>query len=693
MIDFSDRKSSTAAVCGCTPLEEGQMINRKNSKRLEIIVPISNDNDWPDYRQTIAEIREQHDKYGIDQFALTCPCGGWRTTGLPPEEFYRERAEVFKKIQSAVAPEGIRCGWWITLTLKSGPDPRWNRMIRMDGTETPMASCPLNPVFRETFARNVALFVKIAKPAFVITEDDFSINAAAVYEGCFCEHHLAEFARREGRFWTREELKAILEQTTPEAHELRRRWRALMRDSLVLFARAMRAAVDEESPEVPMGTMQSGKSDQDGNMTEALARAMAGPAHTPFCRLHGTFYGGENINGIPERIFHALYSKQHIGKNFKFLHESDTFPHTRFFTSAASMRVLMSSSYSYGFSGSIFQTQQLLDDGNEESAYCKLIGRERSRFQAIVDAAAHCRLKGVRVHYDPFRATADPERKYHSRWDGLLSKYSIPYTTLESDTVFLSGNQPMHLERAELMQILSKSVFLDGDAATALCQLGLSRYIGVETGDDPITGMNVYDLCGREVIQPEFIPEHKGRNMHRADFFAPGGRGKHYSLVPIDPGCEIITKLLSYKKEFISVGMTRFVNELGGKVVVLNQAICNNRSSSLYNYRRQKLFHELLIWCSDEYAFVKNEARIFLIMNEALDPETAGFRGMLTLSNLNPDPVEGFALHLPPAWRGCEFLRLVPDGKYLPCPAAQTEDGAIFDFNIAYAYPEVLLIK
>lgn len=61
------------------------MINRKNSTRLKIIVPVSNDNDWPDYRQMIAEIREQHDKYGIDQFALTSPCAGWRSTGLLPD--------------------------------------------------------------------------------------------------------------------------------------------------------------------------------------------------------------------------------------------------------------------------------------------------------------------------------------------------------------------------------------------------------------------------------------------------------------------------------------------------------------------------------------------------------------------------------------------------------------------------------
>lgn len=667
------------------------MINRNKSTELDIIVPISNDLDWPDFRHTIEEIREQHDKYGIRRFALTCPCGGWRATGLPPEEFYRERAETFKKIKEAVAPEGIECGWWNTLTIKSGPDPRWNRMIRMDGTETPMASCPLNPVFRKTFAENTALFVKIAKPAFVLTEDDFSINAATIYEGCFCEHHLAEFAKREGHTYNREELKNILEQNTPTAHELRRRWRALMRDSLVRFAEEMRKAVDEDSPEVPMGTMQSGNSDQDGDMTEALARALAGPNHTPFCRLHGTFYGGESITDIPERIFHALYSKQHIGENFKCYHESDTFPHTRFFTSAAGMRVMMCSVYSYGFCGSIFQTQQLLDYGNEEKAYCKLFGREYNRFQAIFDAASQCILKGVRLHYDPFWATTEPLNR--APWNNVLSQYSIPYTSLDSNVVCLSGNQPEHLEREELLKILSSNVFLDGDAAASICRLGLCRYIGVATGNDPVDGMDVYDLGGREVIQSEFIPGYEGRNMHRGDFFAPRGKGTLYSLTPIAPGCEVISKLFSYKKEFISVGMSRFVNEIGGKAVVLNQSVHSNHSSSLFNYRRQKLFHELLIWCGDEFAFVKDEARIFLIMNEAVSPEKAGFYGMLTLSNLNPDPVEGFELHLPPAWRGREFLRLMSDGKYHPCPAEATTDGVRFDFTISYACPEVLIAK
>ncbi|MBR4666653.1 MAG: hypothetical protein IKO93_22490, partial [Lentisphaeria bacterium] len=146
---------------------------------LDVIVPVSLELDWPTEKDVVRDILELNRKYGFRRFALACPGAGWRSIGFPPMEYFREKAEFFRRVKLAVAPAGIECGWWITLTLKSGPDPRWNRMVRMDGTETPMASCPLNGVFRETFARSIAAFVEIARPAFTLTEDDFSINAAA----------------------------------------------------------------------------------------------------------------------------------------------------------------------------------------------------------------------------------------------------------------------------------------------------------------------------------------------------------------------------------------------------------------------------------------------------------------------------------------------------------------------------------
>lgn len=181
--------------------------------------------------------------------------------------------------------------------------------------------------------------------------------------------------------------------------------------------------------------------------------------------------------------------------------------------------------------------------------------------------------------------------------------------------------------------------------------------------------------------------------MHRAEFYSPGGNGVQYSLTPVDPRCEVITRTVAYDHKNLSIGMSRFVNRFGGKVVVISQGVNGNHSSSLFNYRRQKLFHEQLKWCCDEFVFVKDEARVFLIQNEALAPEEAGFSGMLTLTNLNPDPVVGFSLHLPPAWRNRAFLRLDSSGNFVPCQAEETADGVRFGFTMAYAYPEILIVR
>ena len=664
----------------------------KDDSKLDMIIPISIDRDWPTVPTVIEEIRAQNRNYGFTRFALTGPCAGWRYMGYPPEEFYRNRAEFFAAVRDAVAPDGLECGWWIATTVKSGPDPRWNRMIRADGNETPMASCPLNPVFREVFSRNVALFVKIARPVFVLTEDDFSVSAATFSDGCFCEHHLAAFAGREGRAYTREELLEIFEQKTPESYALLRRWRALMCDSLAGLAAAMRAAVDKENPEVPMGTAESGCWRRDGNATEAVTRALAGPNHTPFVRLTGTFYGGEDIMRAPARIFQCLYRKQHLGSDVRCYHESDSYPHTRFFTSASCMRVFMSSAYSYGLVGSIFQTQQLLDHGTEEKIYGQFFSRERGRFQAISDHAKQCALKGVQLLYDPFWDTAKSGN--NPDWVKVLSLMSIPYTTLDAPVVFLSGAQPLYLSDEEIRKILAKTVFLDADAAVALCYRGYQDLIGVETGPDAATGLLAYDLGARESIEPGFAQEIKGRHMMRSNFYAPGGTGSRYALTPCDPGCEVITRELTYDHKELTAGMTRFVNKLGGRIIAMNQGVLVNYSSSLYNYRRMKLFHELLVWGCDEYVFVKDAARVYLIQNEAVSPSEAGFGGMLTITNLNPDPLDELVLHLPPAWRKYkEWSRLDAEGNVVPCAVEETPDGIRVPLTVNYARPEVLLAR
>ena len=655
-------------------------------EELDIIVPVALETDWGS-RETIAEsILEQNKRFGFTKFALAMPGKGWRSVSYPPEEYFLEKAKLFLAVKKAL-PEYIRCGWWHTLVLKSGPTPGFARVVRQDGTEAPFSSCPLDPGYRKRFSDDVASVIRIARPDFLLLEDDFGMNCHGG-PGCFCPRHLEEFARREGRFYSREELRDLFENSPLESRELLRRFQSLQKDSLVLFAQAIRSAADREAPEISIGYDQPGCSMKDGDSVEAVARALAGKNHRPWARFCGTLYGMEQISRTPAILFPCLYFKQHIPDDFGFYHESDSYPHTRFMVSASAMRVFMSAAYSFGYGGSVFQTQQILDDPNEEKAYGAMFAEERKRFNALHQAVRNCRVRGVHVPFVPFDAVNFP--KQGPAWAGVLSAMGIPYTTDKADISFVSGDQLLFADDRMIRGYLSKGLFLDGPAARVLCSRGYGEYLGVDVQFPLIEGMEKYDLEAREVIRPDFLKGNKGRNMHRGDVFSPLGNGDVFKLIPSDPGCETVTEIVTFRREPMAPGMTRFRNRLGGRVVVCASEVNGNASSSLFNYRRQKLFQELILWCSDSVAFVKNEPRVFCIVNEA--PEDEDFRYVLTLIDLCPDPLAKLELHLPPDGRESVDWKIMDhEGVWQDAPVKKTGDGILLDHPLPYTEPVYLM--
>lgn len=145
-------------------------------KEFDIIIPIALDNDRPTYDDVIKSILELYNKYGFKKFALSAPYGGWRAVGYPPAEFFKSCAELFLRIKKELMPYNIDCGWWIQTTLKSGHSERFTGYVKEDGTKSFFQNCPLDDAFIKRFSHDVALFAKIAKPKFIITEDDYTIN-------------------------------------------------------------------------------------------------------------------------------------------------------------------------------------------------------------------------------------------------------------------------------------------------------------------------------------------------------------------------------------------------------------------------------------------------------------------------------------------------------------------------------------
>lgn len=656
---------------------------------LDIIIPISMSNDWPTEECVIHDILEQNKRYGFTKFVLTAPSHVFRRLGYPSKEHYAELAQRFLRIKEQVAPYGITCGWWAALTFKSGTSKDFQSIVKADGSEHPFANCPLDEAFKYRFASDVADFAAVAKPAFIITEDDFSLSAAA---GCYCDLHISEFNKRYRYSFTREQLVEVLAERTPEALDVIRKWRELSKDSQVEFAAAMRQALDEQSPEIPMGYLQASLADRDGDCTYEIAKAMAGDRHVPFSRLHGATYGGIITREIPQLVFHVLYSKQHITKEFSHYMEADTFPHTRFFSAGCQMLSAMAVVFSYGIDGALFIVRQLLDGGNEETAYSKGYAKERKRFEALHRAVHNCELKGVNVRYDPFYSTLDTE-PWWSWWTQPVGRFGIPYVTTDSPVSFWDDRVARYANDEEVREALSKVLVLDGASAKVLCERGFGQYLGVDVGDDVKQGMLRWDLATREVIVDDYVGTLPGRNMTAPWMLAPKGNGWMPKLTVTDPACRVITELYNGEHELITPAMTKYQNALGGTVIVMGLTVENNGSQALFNYRRKHLLQTLISECCDEYCLVKDAPDVLIVENVAKD-ETCGFRELLTVVNMCADPLDELALHLPPQLRDLQGLQMMNEsGEWQDVAYRRADDGVVVATPVAYCQPLYLKLR
>lgn len=675
-------------------------MNPNSTLKPDIIPTLFWDNRIVTKENVIADILEQYHEAGLTKFVLNYPSIGWLPKGFPPIEVFQTGGEVFHQIKEAVAPYGIQIGWWFRTSVNSGPTPGFQRIVKPDGSMPPYSNCPLCANLRKRVAESVALFASLGKPDFIFFEDDFSIGAQTGGMGCFCEAHLAEFARREGRSYTREELVAILKQTTPDALALNRRWRELIKDSLAGFAAAIRTEVDKKTPEISIGHMQPGSSDQEGDSTEAVARAFAGPNHTPYTRFFSCFYGVESANALPETLFNPLYKIQHTGKNFLFYLEADAWPHKRFFRSASFMRAAMGAASSFGYDGATFNNTQFTDHQNEEKAYTRMMGKELPRFTAVYQLAKKCRLKGVALEYDPFFNSIYGNGPL---WLSALAQFGIPFTTSEADIAFWDERQAQYMDDESILKALSKGLFLDGPAAKHLCDRGYGDYLGISV-EEPIskkpffktfssdTDSLPYSFGAGEVICEAFRSEDNGYRMGSPYGYCPSGVGELHKINVTDPKCEVLTEFYAFPNQFITAGMTRFQNRLGGRIVVLG---CNlEQKYALVNYRRQRLIQDQLLWCADDVAFVQEAPSVYCIMNEATNPVESGFLGMLTLINLCEDALEEVTLHLPAKWCNAAALcTLEQDGTWRPLHYTLSGQTLTVKERLEYLAPMYLLIK
>ena len=643
-------------------------------------------------KEMFAAMRELKQKSGLRRFLLTAPGNGVRLTGFPDKNVYRGIGELLVKVENTLAEDDIEVGWWCCPTLKSG-NASYQRITGIDGEISDISSCPLDKDFAETFSDNIATVARIAKPFLIQFEDDYELsNHPGIKFGCFCPLHLEKFGQKQNRYYSREDLLDIFSEVTPESIKLRRAWAELSCESLVSLATIIRKKINAVAPETRTSLCQPGCDDFDGDMTGPVARALAGKTR-PVVRVGGANYSIDDGPHIPRTLFNALYSKQHLPDDFELIHESDTYPHTRFFCSSSRLRTLMFTAFSYGFDDSLFYITQYLDNPTEENGYFDMFKNESKRFDALKAAVSDCELDGCEVVYLPFEHAAIPyDRKtghrpmpFLSPWANILGRFGIPYTSANGKVKLISGTTVNVMTDDEIEALLRGSVFLDGKAAHCLAERGFGKLIGAEVvsgGKATFCHEGIRDVADFQAI--------KGRLMYNF-LFAPAGSegGSFYELKPVSEA-EILTDFVDPSENPVVPGMIRFENTLGGRVAITAFDIAGNESSAVFNYRKKEVVRTTIEWLGSSPlpVFVANIPNVFCVFNRSKSNDYA----VVTITNLSTDSYDTIDLDVAPEWIGSSIEQLNDDGKWMVAKAISKDNKIKINTKLTVMNPVILKI-
>lgn len=628
--------------------------------------------------------------YGIRRFLITGVGIGVRITGYPGDDAYRELGELIREVREKTSSHDIEVGWWCAPTLKTGNSP-YQHLVDISGIESPISNCPLDDRFAGDLARRVALVAEIARPYMIQFEDDYQLsNHPGFSMGCFCPLHLKEFARRTGVEYTRAELEAIFTANPLKEVELRRAFALMSRDTMVGLAEKIRAAVDRVAPETRLCLCEPGGTDFDGGLSEPVTRAFAGPATRPAIRVCGSQYSSQDSGRhLPAVMWHTMYSAEHLPEDFELFHETDTYPHTRYFASGAFVGSLLYGALAMGCDDSLLYGTQYLDDPVEDTGYFGMYRANAARLNAFKDAIQGGELEGCQIVCRPDAAWSLTlsERRMPSQgcagWARLFGNFGLPYTTRERGVKLLSGPIAAALTDRELMEILSSAVLLDSTAALVVEQRGFGDLLGVHV-----------EKAGRLMMSQEYIlpaagvGHLKGRRIYNLAFAPAGGELSQYVRLTAE-GAEVLTEYRDPADRPVQPGLTRYVNRKGGRVAVMGCSIIANESSNLYCYRKKELIRALITWLGGGQplpAAVLNAPNVWLLFNKS--PEHA----VMMLNNFSADPLENPEIALAPEWRGLPVRELDCEGHWRNLEIRQEADSVVLPGECRTMTPRIFKI-
>lgn len=561
---------------------------------------------------------------------------------------YRETAPIVK------SKCGIRQGILFQSTMGHGWTPNavtpWQTIV-MEGGGQMYKFCPLDTRFLDHMSAQAKTLADLAPDFFMVDDDTRLITGV---RGCYCPLHLAEFAKRTGRKWTREEIIAAVR----EDAKLAKAWDLLLADSIAGLMERIRAAFPSSIPGIFCCCA------QDAHHAARMARILSAPGQRPVVRINGAPYCQELLYDGLARSSLLAREMADIGPGVTILSESDTCPQNRYATSATRLLDYMETMTFDGCDGAkIWLTRggnpHELESGR---AYRKLMAERKGLLKEI--SGLELKRCGVTVPL-PERRPLGVEISY-CPWDwgtAYFGRSGFPFRTgrvRPGDVAALLGEDLKAFTDAELTNLLSGAVLLDGAAARGLTARGFSSLIGV----------TAREWAGKTISAEDFGNERLSGTVNGAA-----------DLTRHDPAAQECSRFLHTDsglvaaKEYLAPGSLQFVNRLGGRIAVLAPDLPLHQDLSHFVYfteTRKRQMAKVLRWLGDGQipggAYYVGDAPVWCKAGTA---KTGGL--VLYFDNLDLDAVEPLAVRFDAAPKTIE--RLCDDGVWRPMRFTVGADG------------------
>ena len=615
------------------------------------------------------DLRRMREEFGFRRFILVGP-DSFRWFGKADLACFEAIGRKIAVIKAALADTDVKIGWWCDPTFHANDAEPWQRIMDYDGHLTGSV-CPLDAGHVADFARKLCTGLRIARPDPIFIEDDFTLSnhgGMNAMKGCFCPLHMKAYEAKVGRAYTPIEVATMFRKPTKENEPLRQAWADMSRESLVSFAAAVRREIDKVAPETRVCQCQSGFVDIDGDSTEAVARAWAGK-NRPLSRLFGAGYWDENPPmNVAANVAHVFWSAQHLPADFELLHETDAYPHTRFYNSSLFLVSEFAGALMAGVHDSYYYCLQYTDDPLSDTGYVARMREFAPRFAAARALRLGGRPVGVRMVYTPKEAYMVRETTRPASCGMLtastifLTKLGFPIVTREDAPVAtLFGNTPNVLSDDEIRELLKGGLFLDGEAAEILTKRGFADLIGASAADDVDTRVQY----ATERILPPAGSTFRGRGVFTRRIKSKpiiGWTPPHsvFAVLNPKPGAAVWSAYYDIDGKEVAPAVLFFENGLGGRVGVMAQSVdVKPPHMSLYTPRKQELFHNLFAKLAQDRIAVRapKTPNTYVLASEK-DGEL-----LVMANNLAGEPRDDFALHFASDWVGGTVSRLTADGS------------------------------